>query len=221
MSDDSKNKDGKDNEWNFEVDDKDFNSITKRINLEDLREKSQNKEPQEIAIDYSHLKRKKTLINVKQIKKQEEKLEQKTANIKLLRLMAFSIDMLVILFFSVFMTSLSNMVINMTNTFVKKYALFEFINTIPKALYPFILSYIIFSVLPSSIFNRSLGKILFRLYIGSSIHVERTPTFFKLFARELIAKPLSIISVFGVVLPFFSNYNFLHDSMTDTTVYND
>jgi len=86
---------------------------------------------------------------------------------------------------------------------------------------PLFILFILFLVIPSSLFYKTPGKSMMDMRIGHKDIGDR-PSRFMLFLRELIFKPLSIVSVIGVLLGLKGEWKrTLHDYICQTSLYID
>ena len=84
----------------------------------------------------------------------------------------------------------------------------------------FIFLYILLMVIPTLIMKKSFGKHMMNLKIYS--FMTEVPTMKNLIQRELIFKPLSIFSIFGILIMFFNKeIKCWHDTLADTLVVKD
>lgn len=78
---------------------------------------------------------------------------------------------------------------------------------------------LIFYTIPSILYRRSMGKSMFNLYIGSEAKTATKANFIQTLFRELIFKPISICSLFGILMIMVGkNQRSLHDRLTGTSV---
>lgn len=73
--------------------------------------------------------------------------------------------------------------------------------------------------IPSILFKKSIGKSLLNLYIGKNSQVGRYANLPQAFMRELVFKPISILSVFGILMMLVNrDSRALHDRLSGTAV---
>ncbi|MCP4915239.1 MAG: RDD family protein [Oligoflexia bacterium] len=86
---------------------------------------------------------------------------------------------------------------------------------------PVIIGHFLLNIFPSVFWRKSIGKSIFKIRIGHD-DVDKNSSQGQVFIRELIAKPLSLLIVVGIVIPFFNERNkSLHDYMMGTCLYID
>lgn len=102
--------------------------------------------------------------------------------------------------------------------------LFDFVNKIDDAQlnillfsFSFVMMITLFYIIPMMIFKRSFGKMIFKIRIHCTL--MHTPLSSSIFLREVIFKPISILTIFGVAMIYFDeDKRALHDRIMKTVV---
>ena len=74
-------------------------------------------------------------------------------------------------------------------------------------------------IVPSILFKRSIGKSFLNLYVGKNSQAGRNANFAQAIMRELVFKPISILSIFGLLMMLVNRESrALHDRLSGTAV---
>lgn len=216
-------------EWNFKIDDKHKKSepknssgVAKKRSLEDIAKAFEPEKPMDLALDHDALPSRETRnANFNKTVALERFAEIKPAPIGR-RIKASVIDLL---FVSVFMIA-SLLSFPLYRTYLERSLPSGMLANVPypQLVLEYTIPFLVFlflHIFPSCIWRKSLGKKLCDIRIGWQDEDCGVPKKAILW-RELIAKPLSVISVLGLLLAFTNKrFRTLHDFLSGTVVYDE
>jgi uncharacterized RDD family membrane protein YckC len=78
---------------------------------------------------------------------------------------------------------------------------------------------LLFYTIPSILYKASIGKSFMNIYVGKESQVGRYASIPQAFMREVFFKPISVLSVFGILMIFVNReQRSLHDRLSGTSV---
>jgi uncharacterized RDD family membrane protein YckC len=214
----------KGDDWNFKIDE---NVIASKIELENSVKKSSkiqiNKalKVDEVSID-SNKTRKKMYDELETEKKLDEDIIEHASNIK--RGIALGVDLLiiyVIYYLADFLISIDSFI---TNLIMNKYKFVWVVKPDVLNNYFLIFNLVFLSILgiiiPTLFYNASFGKMIAKIRVRGI--KQFSLSFEKVFLREIIFKPISVLLIIGFIIPFFNKERrSLHDLILGTMVVDD
>jgi uncharacterized RDD family membrane protein YckC len=216
-----KGNESKGDDWNFKIDESVISTNVEYKNSIKKSTKNQIKKVlkiDEVSID-SNKTRKNMYEELESEKKLDEDIIEHASLIK--RGIALGID-LIILFavyhLAEFLISIDTFI---TNLIMNKYKFVWLVKPVALNNYFLIFNIIFLSflgiIIPTLFYNASFGKMIAKIKVRGIN--QYTLSFEKVFLREIILKPISVLLILGFIIPFFNKERrSFHDLLLETIV---